>query len=157
MAIMKRLIIMLACAALGIAIVFTTFKFSGSYLLSNKYISNISQTKGTVVGFDSKFILIDFNLHLIKDKGDTRINGFITDGQTHIQLKPIYIPEGKATDFNDNKLILFPINDIIHLLQAKEYTIELFVSNSKYSKEAIKLEDIKLDLTPYAEKEQEKF
>lgn len=140
-------------AALGVFVFIST----GNFILSKNYVEKVSVTNGTVIGFDGKFIAIEFDKKIIKDKGDTEISAFLVDGNgINIQLKPIIIPEQKSKTFKDNKVMVFPINDIISLLEAKTYAIEIFIKNSKYASSSVGLPLIVLDLTGSEEKKDEK-
>lgn len=125
-----------------------TFVTAGTYIVSQSYIEKVYNTKGKVIGFDGKLLAIEFDKELIKPRGDTRINSFLVNSDgTSIQLKPIIIPEKKAVGVSDSKDIVFPISDILSLLEPRVYAIEIYVSNSKYSPSSIQLPLIALDLT----------
>lgn len=114
----------------------------------NKTIANnISQVKGKVIGFDGKLLAIEFDKSIIKSKGDTHISSFLvsSDGKS-IQLKPVIIPEKKAKELTDSKTLVFPVSDILSLLEPRMYAIEVFISNTQYSTNSIQLPLIKLDL-----------
>lgn len=118
----------------------------------------ISKVQGTVIGFDGSLLAIEFNDTLVKPEGDTEINSFLVDSNgSSIQLKPVIIPSKKAAELGESKTLVFPISDILSLLEPKLYAIEVYVKNSKYMSESVQLPLIILDLSGGESKPQEKL
>ena len=127
---------------------FLVFKGLGTHFASNSYVERVANMKGKVIGFDGKLLAIEFEEDFIKDSGDTQISSFLvsSDGAS-IQLKPVIIPEKKAKELGGTKTLVFPVSDILSLLEPKVYAVEVFVSNSKYAVSSVSLPLIPLDLT----------
>ena len=100
----------------------------------NKFSTELSSTQGTVMGFSDGLILIDFDKTIINSCGDTSIYSFATTpNNLVVQLKPLFIPEAKALDFNtqsQGNLIIFPIYDVYAFFaKPGAYKIEIYVEN----------------------------
>ena len=109
---------------------------------------------GQVIGFDGALLAIEFDEPIIRSTGDTEINTFLVSGDgSSIQLKPITIPEKKAAGLAESKVLVFPVSDILSLLEPKVYAIEVFIKNnsSVFHNGSVQLPLIKLDLTGAAE------
>ena len=116
------------------------------------FMDNAATAVGTVEAVVSGFILVDFNKSIINPCGDTEIYAFITTpGGLPLQLKPLFIPEAKATAFQSEvgQQILFPILDVMPLItEAGEYKIEVFVKNTcGIGEKAISLVPFTLELS----------
>ena len=140
--------ILLALMFISLAGYFLVFKGLGTHFASNSYVERVTNMKGKVIGFDGDLLAIEFEEDFIKDSGDTQISSFLvsSDGAS-IQLKPVIIPEKKAKELGGTKTLVFPVSDILSLLEPKVYAVEIFVSNSKYAVSSVSLPLIPLDLS----------
>ena len=145
---MKRLTTMVFVLALSFVTVFATFKVSGNYFTSERYANELKSISGSIIGFDGEFLAIEFNKPIIKGKGDTVISSFLVDANGRsLQLKPLILPADKAKGLSTTTIIIFPVSDIIKLLEPKMYALEIYVSNSEYAISSIGLPLIPLDLS----------
>ena len=146
--------ILLAMMFVSMAGYFLVYKGLGTHFVSNNYIEKVSKMKGKVIGFDGKLLAIEFNESIIKTLGDTQISSFLVDDTgKSIQLKPVIIPEKKAKELGETNTLVFPVSDILSLLEPKVYAIEVFVSNSKFAISSVQLPLIPLDLRGGEEEE----
>ena len=101
-----------------------------------------------------RLLAIEFDEPIIRKTGDTEINTFLVGiNGTNIQLDTITIPEKKAKELLETKLLVFPIANKLSLLEPQVYAIEIFIKNngSLFYSKSVQLPLIPLDLTGAAE------
>ncbi len=111
------------------AVASVSFGFnSGS---SSSFNDSLKRAQGVVSSFASGLIFVEFNKSIVNTCGDTDIHGFITTPENFtVQLKSVFIPNAKAEEIDDRRLI-FPVIDVEAFLQTDGiYTIEFFVENN---------------------------
>ena len=123
-------IVTFVCAAMVIAIVIYSYKLNRD----ENFVKKASTAQGEVVAYNAGIILINFDIPVINECGDTEIVGYITTpSNLPVQLKPMLIPEAKAADLVSEKgqVLVFPVLDVLPFLTEEgTYIIELFLSNT---------------------------
>lgn len=140
----------ITAAVFLVSLAFGAITFTNGINSAKSYSQQISQMKGKVIGFDGSLLAIEFDQPIIKPTGDTEINTFLVDSNgSSIQLKPITIPEKKAKGLSESKVLVFPVSDILSLLEPKVYAIEVFVKNNSsiFHSGSVQLPLIPLDLS----------
>ena len=154
-AMMKRLGSMFLVFLLGLGVVLGTFQVSGNYFAGKTIAAEVKKAKGKYLGFDGTYIYVDMDSNIIKAKGDTEILAFITKGAQIIQLKSLKFPEAVAIEkFKDkSNLFIFYLLDVAHLVAPGEYQLQLYIKNSQYITDYVKLEDIPIVFEAVQQKE----
>ena len=90
----------------------------------------ISSIEGKVIGFDGKLLAVEFDKPIVRGCGDTQIHSFLVsrDGKS-IQLKPIFLPQLKALELTESKVLVFPVSDILPLLEPQLYGLQIFIKS----------------------------